>query len=212
MLFYRFLLVSFLLIPCSYFNVYGSQISIDSLKSKTSQIDSTQVKPIVKHKIIPRVATIRSMIFPGLGQAYNRQYWKLPLVAGAFVSLGLIAKYNNERYQKYRDYYWIVSPHPDEVGYVPPKTVPVTYEDGITRDLDANQLKRIVDGFRRNRDFTYVGMFIAWAFNVVDANVSAHLRTFDVTDDISLKVKPNFDFNPYQKNMVAGLSFNFQFK
>ena len=60
-------------------------ISIDSIVLK----DTVIVKP--KHKIIPRVATIRSLILPGLGQAYNRQYWKLPLVAGAFVSLGMIA-------------------------------------------------------------------------------------------------------------------------
>jgi hypothetical protein len=152
------------------------------------------------------------MILPGLGQAYNRQYWKLPLVAGAFVTLGLIAKYNNDRYQKYRGYYWTVSPHPDDPSYQPPNTVPVTYEDGITRELDANQLKRIVDGFRRNRDFTYIGILVAWAFNVVDANVSAHLRTFDVTDDISLRLKPSFDFNPRQNNMVAGVNLTFQFK
>ncbi|MEY4384328.1 MAG: hypothetical protein RI995_1870 [Bacteroidota bacterium] len=184
--------------------------NIDTLRGNMQ--DSSIASKVVKHKIIPRVATIRSMVFPGFGQAYNRQYWKLPLVAGAFVTLGLIAKYNNDRYQKYRDYYWTVSPHPEDPSYTPPNTVPVTYEDGITRELDANQLKRIVDGFHRNRDFTYIGMLVAWAFNVVDANVSAHLRTFDVTDDISLKVKPQVDFHTNQNNIVAGLSFSFQFK
>lgn len=185
---------------------------IDSLNKNKSINDSISFSIPVKHKIIPRVATIRSMIFPGLGQAYNRQYWKLPLVVGAFTTLGLIAKYNNDRYQKYRNYYWTVSLHPEDPTYIPPSTVAVTYEDGITRDLDANQLKRIVDGFRRNRDYTYIGMIVAWAFNVVDANVSAHLRTFDVTDDISLKIKPNFEFNPIQNNLLAGVSFKFQFK
>lgn len=191
-------------------HAYSFDSFVDSSKVATKD-SNVSIKPL-KHKIIPRVATIRSMILPGLGQAYNRQYWKLPLVAGAFFSLGLIAKYNNDRYQKYRDYYWTVSPHPEDPNYTPPSTVPVTYEDGITRDLDANQLKKIVDGFHRNRDFTFIGMFVAWAFNVVDANVSAHLRTFDVTDDISLKIKPNIDFNPYQNSAIAGLSFKFQFK
>jgi hypothetical protein len=181
-------------------------VSVDSLAQK----DSVIAKPL--HKIIPRVATIRSLIFPGLGQAYNRQYWKLPLVAGAFVSLGLIANYNQERYQKYRAFYYIVSPRADDPSYIPPKTVSVVYEDGLARDLDVNQLKRLNDGFRRNRDYTFIGIAVAWAFNVVDANVSAHLKTFDVSDDISLKIKPNFEFDPISKGMFSSVSLTFNFK
>ncbi|MEN9703579.1 MAG: hypothetical protein RLZZ209_1007, partial [Bacteroidota bacterium] len=50
--------------------------------------DTVQLKPVVKpYKIIPRQATLKSLMIPGWGQLYNRQYWKLPLVAGAFVSL-----------------------------------------------------------------------------------------------------------------------------
>lgn len=181
-------------------------VSVDS----TARKDTVIAKP--KHKIIPRVATIRSLILPGLGQAYNRQYWKLPLVAGAFVTLGMIANYNQVRYQKYRAFYYIVSPHTDDPSYVPPKTVSVVYEDGLARDLDVNQLKRINDGFRRNRDYTYIGMFVAWAFNVVDANVNAHLKTFDVSDDISLRVKPVLDFDPLSKGLVSSLTLSFNFK
>lgn len=187
---------------------YGNLIAVDTLVVQKDSVSSFVPK---KHKIIPRVATIRSLILPGLGQAYNRQYWKLPLVAGAFVTLGMIANYNNTRYVKYRNYFYVVSPRPEDPSYTPPSTVPVVYEDGVSRDLNANQLKRIVDGFRRNRDFTYIGMVIAWAFNAVDANVSAHLRTFDVSDDISMKIKPSVDFNPHQNNLVAGINFTFQF-
>jgi hypothetical protein len=189
------------------FSVFDlAAMPVDSIQAQ----DTLQAKP--KHKIIPRVATIRSLIFPGLGQAYNRQYWKLPLVAGAFVSLGLIANYNHVRYHKYRSFYYIVSPRPQEPSYVPPRTVSVVYEDGLARDLDANQLKRLNDGFRRNRDYTYIGMFVAWAFNVVDANVSAHLKTFDLSDDISLQVKPILDFDPLSKGMVSSLTLSFNFK
>lgn len=181
-------------------------ISLDSVALR----DTNVAKP--KHKIVPRVSTIRSLIFPGLGQAYNRQYWKLPLVAGAFVSLGMIANYNQVRYQKYRAFYYIVSQRADDPSYRPPQTVSVVYEDGLARDLDVNQLKRINDGFRRNRDYTYIGMFVAWAFNVVDANVSAHLKTFDVSDDISLRVKPIIDFDPLSKGIVSSLTLSFNFK
>lgn len=163
-------------------------------------------------KIIPRQATLKSLMVPGWGQIYNQQYWKLPLVAGAFISLGMIANYNHVRYRKYRNFYYQVSLHPDDPSYVPPRTVPVPYEDGVTRDLDVNQLKRINDGFRRNRDFTYIGMVLAWALNVVDANVSAHLKTFDVSDELSFRVRPIMEMDPLSQGMVSGLSLSFNFK
>ncbi len=163
-------------------------------------------------KIVPRKSTIRSMILPGWGQVSNRQYWKLPLVAGAFISLGLIASFNHERYMKYRNFYYIVSVHPEDPSYKPPATVAVPYEDGQIRDLDVNQLKRLNDGYRRNRDYTYIGMFLAWGLNVVDANVSAHLKTFDVSDDISMRIKPNVDFDPFSKMLYSGVSLTFHFK
>lgn len=200
----RYFVVSFVVLFS--FSTDLMAISLDSVALR----DTIVAKP--KHKIVPRVSTIRSLIFPGLGQAYNRQYWKLPLVAGAFVSLGMIANYNQVRYQKYRAFYFIVSQRADDPSYRPPQTVSVVYEDGLARDLDVNQLKRINDGFRRNRDYTYIGMFVAWAFNVVDANVSAHLKTFDVSDDISLRIKPILDFDPLSKGIVSSLTLSFNFK
>ena len=169
---------------------------VDTLSIQSDSISDQLPK---KNKIIPRVSTLHSLMIPGWGQINNRQYWKLPLVAGAFITLGLIANFNHERYMKYRDFYYIVSPHTEDPSYVPPSTVAVPYEDGVIRDLDVNQLKRLNDGFRRNRDYTFIGIAVAWAFNVVDANVSAHLKTFDVSDDISLKIKPNFEFDPISK-------------
>lgn len=192
-----------------FFSLNMRGIVVDTTGSKT---DSATLKSIKKSKIIPRVSTLHSLMIPGWGQINNRQYWKLPLVAGAFVTLGLIANYNHQRYMKYRDYYYIVSPHTEDPSYVPPSTVAVPYEDGVIRDLDVNQLKRLNDGFRRNRDYTFIGIAVAWAFNVVDANVSAHLKTFDVSDDISLKIKPNFEFDPISKGMFSSVSLTFNFK
>jgi len=188
-------------------NMRGNVLDTTGVKT-----DSSALQSIKKNKIIPRVSTLHSLMVPGWGQINNRQYWKLPLVAGAFITLGLIANYNHERYMKYRDYYYIVSPHTEDPKYIPPSTVAVPYEDGVIRDLDVNQLKRLNDGFRRNRDYTFIGIAVAWAFNVVDANVSAHLKTFDVSDDISLKIKPNFEFDPISKGMFSSVSLTFNFK
>jgi len=188
-------------------NMRGNVLDTTGVKT-----DSSALQSIKKNKIIPRVSTLHSLMVPGWGQINNRQYWKLPLVAGAFITLGLIANYNHERYMKYRDYYYIVSPHTEDPKYIPPSTVAVPYEDGVIRDLDINQLKRLNDGFRRNRDYTFIGIAVAWAFNVVDANVSAHLKTFDVSDDISLKIKPNFEFDPISKGMFSSVSLTFNLK
>jgi len=199
----------YVLILCTFFSLNMQGNGVDTTGNKT---DSTALQSIKKSKIIPRVSTLHSLMLPGWGQINNRQYWKLPLVAGAFVTLGLIANYNHQRYMKYRNYYYIVSPHSEDPTYVPPSTVAVPYEDGVIRDLDVNQLKRLNDGFRRNRDYTFIGIAVAWAFNVVDANVSAHLKTFDVSDDISLKIKPNFEFDPISKGMFSSVSLTFNFK
>ena len=182
---------------------------VDTLSIQSDSISDQLPK---KNKIIPRVSTLHSLMIPGWGQINNRQYWKLPLVAGAFITLGLIANFNHERYMKYRDFYYIVSPHTEDPSYVPPSTVAVPYEDGVIRDLDVNQLKRLNDGFRRNRDYTFIGIAVAWAFNVVDANVSAHLKTFDVSDDLGLRVKPIMDFDPLSQGLVSGLTLSFNFK
>jgi hypothetical protein len=55
-------------------------------------------------------------------------------------------------------------------------------------------------------------MVVAWAFNVIDANVSAHLKTFDVSDDISLRVKPILDFDPLSKGLVSRVTLSLNFK
>jgi hypothetical protein len=196
-------------ICCVFFSLNMQAIQVDS---STLSIDSTKFSVQIRNKIIPRVSTLHSLMIPGWGQINNRQYWKLPLVAGAFMTLGLIANYNHERYMKYRNFYYILSPHTDDPTYVPPSTVAVPYEDGVLRDLDVNQLKRLNDGFRRNRDYTFIGMAVAWAFNIVDANVSAHLKTFDMSDDISLKIKPNFEFDPISKGIFSSVSLTFNFK
>jgi hypothetical protein len=112
-MYFRILLL-FLLLPLS---LYSRE---ETLEIKDSVILKTEVKPF---KIIPRQATIKSAIIPGWGQLYNRQYWKLPLVAGSFVTLGLIANWNNVRYTKYREYYYIVSPRVSDPKYIPPATI-----------------------------------------------------------------------------------------
>jgi hypothetical protein len=130
-------------------------------------------------KIVPRQATLRSLMFPGLGQIYNRQYWKLPFVYGGFATLGyFIVRFTNA-YQEYRDGYITAY-------YATGSKVAVVRG----RELEVQQLKQAADTYKRWRDGDYILAVLLYGLTAVEANVAAHLKTFDLSDDISLKVRP----------------------
>lgn len=175
--------------------IQGQVIRIDTTKivniDKKIKVYSKQDSLKKFYKIIPRTATIRSAMVPGWGQVYNRQYWKLPLVAGAFaVNIYFIAR-NDVRYHYYRnilgDTYAGGTANTTSTFKVP------IYDDPANiREYNQDQLNNIVAGYRKNRDGSYLILLAVWAANIVDANVTAHLKTFDMTDDISLKIQPTF--------------------
>lgn len=188
--------LSFLLFLITFItNIHGQVIRIDTTKivniDKKIKVYSKEDSLKKFYKIIPRTATLRSLMVPGWGQVYNRQYWKLPLVAGAFaVNIYFIAR-NDVRYHYYKG-----KLGETYVGGVAnPSTTFKTplYDDlNIVREYNQDQLNNIVAGYRKNRDGSYLILFAVWAANIIDANVTAHLKTFDMTDDISLKIQPSF--------------------
>lgn len=183
------------------------------LRADTNQIKNSELAKVLepkdttkaKYKIIPRVATIRSAMVPGWGQIYNRQYWKVPLVAAAFgVNIYFIVD-NNQKYVRF------LSSYKTAYNLSSTATVPVVDFDGTTRELTAAQLKKRVDVYRRYRDGSYLILLVVWAANIVDANVTAHLKTFDLTDDISLKVQPSLS-SPNVMSPVFGAKLTLAFK
>jgi hypothetical protein len=154
-------------------------------------IGKDTVKIVPKHS--PRIATIRSAILPGLGQAYNREYWKIPIVYGVIgVPAGFFI-YNNTWYKRTKRAYEIRVSN-DTVNPVFPKLEPLSVES----------LRFYRNSFRRDRDYAVLYFFIAWALNVVDATVFGHLKDFDVSPDLSLKIKPAI--NPSPAASFTGLS------
>lgn len=177
----------------------------DTLVSKIAKIDSVK-KP---YKIIPRLATLHSLMVPGWGQIYNRQYWKLPLVYGGFAVNIYYIITNQKRYTYYKQQY--ISNF--QVTSPPSSAEIFLYGDtsGIPREYTSAQLNTIVNGYRRNRDGSYLFLAVVWAANIIDANVTAHLKTFDLTDDISLKIQPTLT-SPDMMNAVYGAKLTFAFK
>ena len=165
--------------------------------------DMTAKDTIVKKKHDPAKATRRSAIIPGWGQAYNHQYWKIPIVYGVLAIPASTFIYNNKWYKKTKDAYEIVvNEETDRYDEIDPKLI----DPATGMPLSAQDLQYYRNTFRRDRDYSILFFLIAWGVNVVDATVFGHLKDFDVSDDLSMHLQP--DYNPVTKQPGIGLAFN----
>lgn len=138
----------------------------------------------------PTRAVWLSALFPGLGQIYNRRYWKLPILVGGFMGLGYATTWNNgmlkDYTQAYRD---IMDSDPSTNSYMDffPNN---TQESSLDKTWLTNVLKSRKDYYRRNRDLCVICMVGVYLIAMVDAYVDASLSHFDVTPDLSVDVAP----------------------
>jgi hypothetical protein len=131
---------------------------------------------------VPIKATLYSTFLPGLGQAYNGDYWKIPLVYGGFAFTGYWLSLNNMQYTRYRDAYNI------EYAYTQGQTDTPSEFSGR---LSLQSLKNYRDSFRRSRDYAVMWIALWYAVNVIDATVFAQLSNFDVSEDLALNISPS---------------------
>lgn len=176
----------------------------DSVNARKDSI-ATAIRPnslpdSVKKKHTPRGAAIRSAILPGWGQVYNNKIWKVPIVYAALGITGGVFNYNLKNYRKIRFAYITIR---DTVIADYPKIAPELQPFIGPRDIAS--LQRYRDEFRKNIDYSVLFFILFWGLNVVDATVDAHLRDFDVGNNLSLRVKPNFQTLPN----TVGVSFVF---
>ena len=138
----------------------------------------------------PQRALWLSALCPGLGQIYNRRYWKLPIVVGAFVGLTYGTSWNNRMLNDYsRAYRDAMDNDPDTRSYM--DFYPPTVKES---DLDMAWLQKALrnkrDNYRRYRDLCIIGMVGVYLLNIVDAYVDASLAHFDISPDLSMQVRP----------------------
>lgn len=157
--------------------------------SQNSENDSIKVKKaVVKHS--PRRATIYSAVLPGLGQIYNRKYWKAPLVYGGFATLGYFINFNHGVYTTYKQAYSdIIDNDPNTNSYLELEVNPIFFEPDKISQLTEN-LRRAKDGWRRNRDLVIIGTVAFYAANIIDASVDAHFFDFNISDDLTINWAP----------------------
>ena len=157
--------------------------------SQKSDVDSLNVKkPVAIHS--PRRATIYSAVLPGLGQIYNRKYWKIPIVYGGFVTLGYFINFNNELYVKYKQAYSdIIDTDPNTNSFKNLGVNPRNYEADKISQL-TEQIRIAKDGSRRNRDLVVIFTAAFYALNIIDASVDANFFNFDISDDLTINWVP----------------------
>lgn len=175
-------------ICCAFFSPLNAQPK-DSLNSGKS----------TKHAIYSnaRKAIVMSALMPGLGQVYNKKYWKVPLILGTLGGITYWGINNNKQYKYYSTN--LRAENDDDALTI------------NTTNYNSAQLIIQKRYYRKYRDIAIMTGVLVYLINVIDANVDAHLKTFDVSDDLSLRVIPFSQFDVNSK-LQTGLTLHLNFK
>lgn len=151
-------------------------------------------KPIVNDKLKfnpnPMRAMWLSALCPGAGQIYNRRYWKLPIVIGAFVGLTYGTAWNNRMLNDYSKAYRDITDNDPNTRSYMDFYPPTVKESDLDKKWLTSTLKNRKDYYRRYRDICIIGIAAVYLLNVIDAYVDASMMHFDVSDDLSMKLRP----------------------
>ncbi len=191
----------------------GIPILLDSVGApdqKTTPIATEPSRKVKAEKIVqidtvgkpfhnPAKAAMYAAVFPGLGQIYNKKYWKLPLVYGALGAGVYAITFNHDQYKIYLDGFYS------------------RIDDDVTNDqfvgvYDERQLIELQNIYRRWRDLSIILTGVAYGLQVLDAYVDAHLFYFDVSDDLSLNWQPAVLSNQYAQPNAFGVGITLSFK
>src|SRR6056297_1585684 len=185
-------LISFLLLFCS--QVMFAQSSPDLLNRNyfllenrissqnyytTTSNDSLNQEEYPK----PKSVLFKSLMIPGWGQIENKQIWKVPIIYGMFAGIGAYTIYLNNNYKDYRAAFYNTNQGDDNdfrFGPTPERLA----------NVNPNQLQSARNSFRNRRDFMFVVLGLEYGLNALDAYIFAHMRSFDVSDDLSASVGP----------------------
>lgn len=157
-------------------------------------------------------------IVPGAGQIYNKSYWKLPIVYGAFMGCGYAITWTNNRYTGYKSAYLDLY-NDIQAGTVsedPSKSYIAVIPEGYTlervggQDRWMNTLKNQQNIYRRYRDYSILATVIVYALSLIDAYVDAQLFDFDISPDLTLNVEPQI-YQDLQHQQSAELKLAIQF-
>jgi hypothetical protein len=190
--------------------IQADTVRIDSLVNAKIKLEPVKFKPN------PTKAVLYSAILPGLGQIYNRKYWKLPLVYGAFMGCTYAIIWNGTQYNgyqnAYKDFISVDSKEDRWMDYLYGAYTKDTAKwTGNMKTNFRNSLKSGRDYYRRYRDLSIIITVGVYALSIIDAYVDAQLYEFDVSPDLSMRIEPVlFDCMP-GGNRSFGMQLSFAF-
>ncbi|MCK5856255.1 MAG: hypothetical protein KAG64_02130 [Bacteroidales bacterium] len=184
------------------FIIFPSKNSIAQVESDSIFLEEAHVVEVVDTAYhSPKRAGWLSTAIPGLGQAYNKKYWKIPVIYVAFGTITYFLVKHNGEYIKYRDAYIArIDDDPSTIDDLPEYTT--------------ENLRVYKNAYWKSRDLDIILLAGVFTLNILDAIVDAHFYTYDISDDLSLQVTPvvapALRFGP-SKSSYAGLSFTLSF-
>nr|WP_298793748.1 DUF5683 domain-containing protein [uncultured Allomuricauda sp.] len=173
----------------------GEGITIDEVTYQKKRINP----------LAPSKAAFYSAILPGLGQIYNKRYWKAPIVWGAIGTGIYVYSINNTQYNKARDAF-----KRRRAGFSDDEFFDLN-GDGSGPDISLEALQDAQEARQRDRDLALLITIALYAFNIIDANVDAHLKQYNVDDNLSIDFKPYLDLNPLTNNPNYGMALVVKF-
>lgn len=177
----------------------GEAVEID-VAEETARVET--------NPLAPSKAAFYSAILPGLGQVYNKRYWKVPIVYAA-LGTGIYAySYNNDQYNRFRSAF-----KRRLAGFTDDEFYDLN-NSGIvpgSPDFSDEALQDAQERFQRDRDLALLITIALYVLNIIDANVDAHLKQFNVDDNLSLDMRPFLEFNSIIATPAYGMALQIKF-
>lgn len=159
-------------------------------------------------------ATTLATICPGAGQIYNKSYWKLPFVVGGLASTIYVIDWNNRGYKRFKKAYELRAAYDNALNDPNIVDKPTSSSDEFRGAYSAEFLKNLKDNYRRNRDLSIIITAGLYILQIIDAHVDAHMKDYDISDDLSLSIEPAFNYTyvPAEGGNRPTFGFNISMK
>ena len=211
----RFLFLLGLLILIAFQKTEAQNVVFDTVDNTIITADTVvketkTAKPNKDKKLSrPAKAAIMSACLPGLGQIYNRKWWKVPIV---YAGLGGIGYFSYRNFSEYRSY---LHAYEYKTGDLPEGVTLTDYETQLANKYAEGQLQTYKESYRRNFELFTILTVVWYGLNIIDAVVDGHLYTYDLSDDLSINVDPYLrpveTPVPMPQYAQVGLSFKLNF-
>jgi hypothetical protein len=194
-----------LLFVCSL--AYSQEAKKDSIQNPpTDSLISSSKKKVVdidtySQRFNPRKAMLYAAVLPGLGQVYNKKYWKVPLVYGGFWALiAVVDNYSKQGVRARNDLFDLLDG----------KTSMANRTLSPALELTEAQLRTLIDQAQRQRDYFLIFTGFLYLLQMVDAHVDAHLKEFDLNPKLKVRIEPHME-NSYFTGTSTGIAIKLRF-